>query len=126
MVDIGIGSDEGQSPTGFEPCLVLVDDGYYWFLYPLLEELQAATGQDLDLYGDATFAGTDLDALARMLSEARRRVEMQPESWEVHHPTRRKVFKPVNRAQFLQLIGIWEQGIALARQTGRAIICLGD
>jgi hypothetical protein len=130
MLDIGVGYAVGKPPTATEPGLGL-DDGHYWFLHPLFEELRTATGQYIDLFGDAAFAGPDLDALGRMLSAAQRLVEAQPESWEVHTgtqvlPVHREVYKPVERAEFLQLLGRWEQVLERARQTGRPVVCFGD
>src|SRR4051812_32375630 len=112
MLDIGVGYDVGKPPTATEPGLAL-DDGYYWFLHPLFEELRVVTGEYIDLYGDAAFIGPDLDALERMLSAARRLVEAQPEFWEVHtgtqvRPVHREVHKPVERAEFLRRLGRWE------------------
>jgi hypothetical protein len=87
MLDIGVGYAVGKPPMPVEPGLALDDDGYYWFLHPLFEELQASTGQYIDLYGDAAFVGANLDALGRILSAARRLVEAQPKSWKVHTGT---------------------------------------
>ena len=131
MLDIGVGDGVGKPPDTTEPRLAFDDDGYYWFLHPLFGELRAATGQCIDLYGDAAFAGPDLDALERMLSAARRRVEAEPESWDVHtgtqvQPVRREVFKQVGRAEFLRLLEAWGQVLERARQTGRAVVCFGD
>lgn len=124
MLDIGVGYAVGKPPTATEPGLALDDDGYYWFLHPLFEELSGATGQYIDLYGNAAFAGPDLDALGRMLSAARRLIEAQPKSWEVHTGT--QVYKPVDRAEFLRLLGRWEQVLERARQTGCPVVCFGD
>src|SRR4051812_13925815 len=131
MLDIGVGSEIGKPPEAAEPRLGLGDDGYYWFLHPLFGELWAATGQYIDLYGDAAFAGPDLDALERTLAAARAAVEGRPESWEVHTgtqtaPVRREVYRPVERAEFLRLLGVWDRVIERARQTGRAVVCFGD
>ena len=49
------------------------DDGYYWFLYPLFEELAKETGQHIDLYDGAAFSGISLEALARTIASARHR-----------------------------------------------------
>jgi len=131
MLDIGVGYEAGKPPAATEPRLALDDDGYYWFLHPLFGELWTATGQYIDLYGDAAFTGPDLDALERTLTTARGLVEGQPESWEVHTgtqtaPVRREVYRPVERAQFLRLLRVLEQVIERARQTGRAVVCFGD
>ncbi len=87
MLDIGVAVDADQMVLVSEPSLAL-SDGYYWFLYPLIERLAEETGQYVDLYGDAVFAGGDLLALRRMLSEARGLVETRGESWEVRRASR--------------------------------------
>jgi hypothetical protein len=131
MVSIGVGDELGKPLAVTEPQLALNDDGYYWFLHSLFGELHEATGQYIDLYGDAVFTGPGLDALERILSKARRLVAVQPEAWEVHTgtqelPVRREIYKSVERAEFLRLLGVWEQAVARARQTGRAVVCFGD
>ena len=47
-LDIGIGDGSSLVPERDEPSLFLEDDGYYWFLHPLFEGLQAETGQYID------------------------------------------------------------------------------
>ncbi|MGL6096740.1 MAG: hypothetical protein ACRC7O_13210 [Fimbriiglobus sp.] len=131
MTDIGVSDGIRHPPDPNEPSLSFADDGYYWFLHPLFERLRTETGQYVDLYGDAIFAGPRLTALGRMLAEARQLVEAQPEFWKVHTgtqllPTRREVFQPVERAAFLRLLGVWEQTVQRAEKSGRAVICVGD
>jgi len=131
MLDIGIGNERGKPPDAEEPRLALDDDGYYWFLHPLFEQLHAESGQYIDLYGDASFTGVGLDALERMLTRARQLIESQPKTWQVHTgtqfaPVRREIHKPVKREEFLRLIVLWEQVVDRARKTGRSVICFGD
>jgi hypothetical protein len=127
MLDIGIGdalhqpSDPAEPSLGFEG-----DDGYYWFLHPLFERLAAETGQYIDLYGYARFAGPDLLALSRMLAEARRLVEGQPESWSVQTAVAPVLHRQVTRAEFLRLLSAWERAASRAQELGRAVICFGD
>ncbi len=131
MLDIGVGNAAGKPPIPIEPILTLDDDGYYWFLHPLFEELRAATGQYIDLYGNATFTGANLDALDGILSAAQRLVELQPECWEVHIgtqvlPVQKEIYKPVKRTEFFRLLGLWEHVLERARQTGHPVVCFGD
>jgi len=129
VLDIWVDTDGGRLPT--EPCLTLCDSGYYWFLYPLFVKLQAGTGQMIDLYGDATFSGPDLDALERTLTEAQRLVEAQPESWPVHVGTRaspapRVIYQSVDQTEFLRLLGVWGRAVARAKHVGGSIVGIGD
>jgi hypothetical protein len=54
------------------------DDGYYWYLYPLFEDLYTATGNMIDLYGDARFERHHFSRLRRMLAEACEKIDQQP------------------------------------------------
>jgi hypothetical protein len=131
MLGIGVGDAIPQAPDSTEPHLHLDNDGYYWFLHPLFEQLAGETGQYIDLYGDAMFAGRDLDALERTLSAARRLVETHPDSWKVHigtqvEPTFRELYRSVEHSVFLELLAVWDQAIERARRTGRAVVCFGD
>jgi hypothetical protein len=130
-LEIGIG--DGRSVWSIEktPSLALEDDGYYWFLHPLLVALADETGQYVDLYGEARFQGESLNALERVLVSACELVESQPSSWEVHvgtqlSPERRELYKPVERRRFLELIATWQGIVARARELRRAVLCFGD
>jgi hypothetical protein len=61
-------------------CPFDADEGYYWFLHPLFEELRAETGEYINLYDRAVFSGDSLEALARTLSAAHSLVAGHPES----------------------------------------------
>ena len=131
MLDIGVGFAVNHPPSGMFPCIALDDDGYYWFLHPLFERLAAETGEYIDLYGNATYFGDDLDALEQMLKTARELVLSQPETWEVHtgtqiRPVHQAVFKTVERARMTQMLDTWEDAIRAAREQDRPIVCFGD
>jgi hypothetical protein len=130
---LAIGLDVGgsTSPSRSEPSLSLDDDGYYWFLHPLWERLRSETGQYIDLYGYAGFAGEDLAALDRILTEARQLVEAQPETWQVHVGTRispehRELYCQVQREAMLSMLDRWAVIIARARRLGRPVVCIAD
>jgi hypothetical protein len=131
-LDLGIGSGGGSCmPIPSEPSLWLNSDGYYWFLYPLIEKLQSETGQYIDLYGDASFSGANLSALERMVAEAVRLVQEQPTSWQVHtgtqtHPEHKELYAEVNRVQFLSLLQKWRGIVARAKELGKPVVCFGD
>ncbi len=130
-LNIGVGDGSSVMPVQGEPSLFLQSDGYYWFLHPLFERLAAETGQHIDLYGDASFAGESLVALERALAEARRLVNSQPEEWSVHvgtqvSPEYRDLYRPVERKAMLALLDRWEIVIERARQLGQPVVCFGD
>jgi hypothetical protein len=130
-LDIGVGDGSTFSPVRDEPFLSLEDDGYYWFLHPLFERLQAETGQYIDLYGNASFVGKDLDALARVIEEANDLVEAKGESWDVHVgtqllPSRKELYRAVQKGKFLQVLEQLEDIIARAQELKRPVVCFGD
>jgi len=130
-LDIGVGDGSSPVPIRGEPSLCLEDDALYWFLHPLFEQLQAETGQYIDLYGNASFANDKLDALKRMLAQARTQAESQPDTWEVHVgtqllPVRREVWNSLTRETLLELIARWERVVARAEELRRPVVCFGD
>ena len=130
-LDIGVGDGTSPVPLRDEPSLSLDDDAVYSFLHPLLERLRWETGQFVDLYGDASFAGWRLAALKRMLVQARALGESQPETWEVHvgtqlAPALRDLWRPLNRSVFLDLITRWERIVERAEELDRPVVCFGD
>ena len=131
---VGVGRKYGSScwPLQSEPAIALDNDAYYWFLRPLLERLDQETGQWIDLYGDARFAGDDLQGLERMLTAADELVRSQPATWQVHIGTQTyrgkhsEVYYTAHRARFQELLTQWRQVVARARQMKRAVVCFGD
>ncbi len=111
--------------------MALEDDSYYWFLHPLFEQLQEATGQYIDLYGNAVFDGEGLTALEMMLRDARTMGMSQLESGSVHvgievRPVPRELYKDVSKEQFLTLLDQWEAIVKRARAMGGQVVCFGD
>jgi hypothetical protein len=128
-LDIGIGPS--RYPAQDEPSLQLDNDGYYWFLHPLFEQLAAETGQYVDLYGDASFNGDALAALEQTLAAARDLVTSQPATWRVHvgtqtMPARKELYKIVEKTRFFELLDQWERIVARAKQSNRPVVCFGD
>ena len=114
----------------------LDDDGYYWFMHPQFETLKEKTGQYLDLYGGATFAGESLSVLKETVTAIREQVINMPERWEVHtgdligshlHPTPpQPIFKTVEKETFLDLLDRLDEVVDAAVRTGTPIVALGD
>ena len=139
-LDIGIGDGTSLAPLRDQPSFSLDDDGYYWYLHPLLEELAASTGQYIDLYGDASFSGQQLGAVKKMLAKAKRLVASQPACWEVcigqqliprqknsrSRPRLKPVMATVEKAHFLDLLSRWNAVIARAKELGHPLVCFGD
>ena len=137
-LDIGIGDGVSVRPLASEPSISLEDDGYYWYLHPLFEELRAVTGQYIDLYGDASFSGSMLPALEDTVSRAHDLVERQPASWKVcvgqelvpWEKGVRKHLEPrfavVAKEQFLAILNRWQDVIIRAKKLQCPVVCFGD
>ena len=104
-------------------------NGYYWFIEPLFREFREQTGQYVDLYGNASFAGNDLLALEQILQQALTLIEAQPESWAVivgHAGARGEVYMGVLKTRFIALLTQWLQLCSDAQQSNSAVVCFGD
>ena len=80
--EIELFQPRGTSEDLKGPKLWLSDNGLYWYLFPHFEQLAKLTGQLIDLYGDAKFAGGDLGFLDHTLQEVLQELERQPDTWE--------------------------------------------
>ena len=130
-LDLGIGDGVSLIPLHSEPSLWMNSDGYYWFLHPLFERLRSETGQYIDLYGDASFSGTSLSALERMVVDATMLVQAQPATWQVHtgtqmSPEHKELYENVQKDRFLALLANWKEIIARAKKIGKPVVCFGD
>ncbi len=130
-LEIGVGDGSSFIPVQLEPSLYLENDALYWFLHPLFERLRVETGQYIDLYGDASFAGDSLQALQQMLAQARALAESQPNSWKVLvgtqiMPVRRELRETLRRETLLDLLSRWERVVARAEELGQPVVCWGD
>lgn len=130
-LDIGLADHRSCALCRDEPLFSLDDDGYFWFLHPFFNRLRAETGQEIDLYGQAIFQGEERLALARVLGEARRLAEAQPEFWGVVVGTRllpkdEEIYKPVKRQRLLELLAHWQIIVDRALELERAVVCIGD
>lgn len=107
------------------------DDGYYWFLVPLFENLWKKTGQTIDLYGNATFSGEYLDDLKAVIIEAKQLLVSQPKIWEVStgtqiSPVRKEIFSTVTKVGFEELLNKIEMAIEKAKSENSCVTFWGD
>lgn len=107
------------------------DEGYYWFLHPLFDELRAETGEYIDLYGGAVFKGVTLDALARTIDNARIFVNAQPDRWDVVTGIRmglvpREIHSTVEKPQMMTLLEKLEEAVNKAKAVGAYVTFWGD
>jgi hypothetical protein len=130
-VTIGIAIDANSLAMRAEPTITFDDDGYYWFLHPLFVDLASQTGQYIDLYGDASFAGPALDALGDTVERARRLVQGQPAAWQVHvgtqtAPVHRELYAAVERSALRQVLERLGGIVAIAKGQNGKVVCFGD
>lgn len=128
-VDIRIRANKLHPQDGL--ALSFSDDGYYWFLHPLFEQLRDESGKYLDLYGDALFTRDDYPRLRRLLNEAEGRARRQPQAWKVHvgtqlQPTLKETYRAVERNKLLEMISMLRKMVDVADELGGVIECTGD
>ena len=115
--------------TDYEAVCYFDHDGYYWYLYPFLEDLAEQTSQMLDLYGYAEFVGETLDAFAQTLGRARCLAGPQPDAWEIvvgYTMAGVEIRSTVDKQEMLNLLHALERAVRKAKRTGRCITCWGD
>lgn len=128
-LDVGIrDADNGIRPA---PRAILDNDGYYWFLHPLMDRLRLSHGRYIDLYGDVEFRVGELSLLYNLLDEAETMVRARPERWQVHMgtvvlPTTRELYADVEQGAFLRLIAQLRDIVAAAEDAGAGVLFLGD
>lgn len=69
--------------AGYEKDVYFDNNGYYWFLYELFEELSSQTGQMIDLYETVVFSGDQLIYLRSTFEKADHLISSQPTEWMV-------------------------------------------
>ena len=113
------------------PTVRFDDDGYYWFLDPLFEQVYAQTGKRIDLHGRAEFNAAQLSVLQTVIQQGREFVQQLPERWAVPaHLRRSSTPEPlrmtVTKQQFLSLFEQFDHLIAQAIAQHEHIVCIGD
>ena len=109
----------------------LEDDGYYWFLWPLFEQLQRETGQTIDLYGDAIFSGDNFLKLKTTLTQAEKVIETQPKNWDVSvgkqtFPQQKTLYSTVEKSKFQSILNDLQNAVETAQRLGWYLAFWGD
>ena len=129
---LDIGAFPPGPPKGPPVCFVTFEnDGYYWFLHDLFQELRNETGLYLDLYGDAMFGTSHFGRLRKLLDRATELVETQPAKWRVNvgkevHPVERDLFDNVTKDEFRRLLSSFRRVVEEAERLGGYVQCSGD
>jgi hypothetical protein len=129
-LDVGLADSEGGRLRS-SPQVAFRDDGYYWFLYPLIEGLRKSHGKYIDLYGEAEFRRSELSLLTRFLGDAEVLIQSQPARWKVHVGTqtgteKRELPVEVERGKFMSLILQLRDVVAAAEADGTSVLFIGD
>jgi hypothetical protein len=122
------GHADTTSPGDDPTVVVLEDDGYYWFLHPFFVDLAEATGEHVDLQGDAVFSAVTFDAFEGALVDARDAVLGEDPKWDVRigtswSPVRAELRSTVLRDGLLTIVEALGNLISEARRTGADIVC---
>jgi len=122
---------ERQNPP--ERSVWLNDDGYYWHLYRYFEGANLDRRHELiDLYGDATIEGYQLDRLEDELRAALTDAQTRPAQWSVltgwreQRARENEIWQEVDREKMFELVGRLLWLIAFARDSGLPLVCFGD
>lgn len=129
-LDVGV-ADPGGSGLLPSPRASLRSDGYYWYLYPLIERLRKSHGKYIDLFGNAAFRKGELSLLLGFLNEAQALIESQPASWKVHIGTetglvKRELYAALERREFVDLIAQLRAVASAAEAAGSSVLFVGD
>jgi hypothetical protein len=130
-LDIGILLSE--KPLDFDPegAISFDDDGYFWFLYPIFQEIYTKTGEMIDLYEVTIFKGDNLLLLQEAIEKGLNLVENQPLEWDVHigtqyYPIQQELYSTVVKQDFLNLLHTFQKLVRRAINNGETLICYGD
>lgn len=131
VMGLDIGAFPPGSPQGPPAVSVtLENDGYYWFLYELIEKLREETGLHLDLCGDATFTSAHLPRLRTFVTDAGELVESQPATFRVcvgkELGSNRELFDSVTKTEFRALLAGLRSVVDEAERLGGYVECVGD
>ncbi len=129
-LDVGL-ADSERGRLRSSPQVAFRDDGYYWFLYPLIEQLRKSHGKYIDLHGEAEFRRGELSLLTRFLGDAEVLVQSRPVRWKVQvgtqtGPEKRELRVEVERGKFMSLILQLRDVVAAAEADGTSVLFIGD
>lgn len=127
-LDVWIGdwNDRGSRlVVSFDP------EAYYWFLYPLIEQLRDSHGKYIDLYDGCEFKPQELSIIRTFISDAEALVRQQPNRFRVKvgtelQPVERELYAEVDRGSFLEFLASLSSAADQCLETGRSLCFYGD
>jgi hypothetical protein len=133
-LDVYLQKDAKPPETAENHRLSLEDNGCFWFLYSVFEDISKETDQVFDLYEDAFFDGENLALLDRMVARARTAIAEKPEVWKeftgtvVHQDKNKieKLYSTVRKTELEALLVKFEKAVGEARERNVGMFFLGD
>jgi hypothetical protein len=125
-IDISIEGGEGANyQMSFD------DDGYYWYLHPMFEELRDRTGIYIDLYGDATFNRGNISQLESLINKANDLLKKEPDEWKVQtgfqtHPSKKAIFQKVTKKTFENKLKTLSAMVEAVKNSTAKLVLFGD
>ena len=109
------------------------DNADYWYLWSgMIKEIENETGELIDLYADAEFAGENLKKLESVIAKTISQLESKIESeWNVHVGTefgieKKELFQALNKKELIKKLKTLIMMIEVAGKTNDTIISIGD
>ena len=81
-LDLYLQTDASLPTTLENRFLSFEDDGYFWFLYPFLQNISKQTNKEIGPCEDSFFHGQDLDLFNQMIEQVRKEIASKPVIWE--------------------------------------------
>lgn len=127
-LDVWIGDPSDPTSTlaaSFDP------EAFYWFLYPLIEQLRESHGKYIDLYDGCEFKPQELGLIRTFIADAEALVGRQPSRFSVHvgtqvEPIERKLYVEVDRGAFLGFLSSLRSAADRCLDTGKSMRFYGD
>ena len=130
-LDVFLSPKRDAPGTQWERRLNFDNDGYYWFLHPLFDDIRKECGRYIDLYGDATFGPEELFRLEELLTRAYEMLPPGARRWNVHvgrqtRPEEKELFETVSRPTIEKLLSQFRGAVADAKARGWCVKFVGD
>lgn len=111
--------------ASFEP------EAYYWFMYPMFEELAASHGKCIDLYDGCEFQSDEIALVEELISKAEELGRRQPDRFRVHvgtvcEPQERELYEEIDRDSYLEFLATLQSAAKRCLETGNSLHFYGD
>jgi K+ transporter len=132
-VDIVLSVNGKMPKFNPETSILFEDDADYWYLWSsMIKEIKTATGELIDLYGNAEFFGNNLSKVEKIVfNQLEELKQIKETQWEVcvgtqTKPIKKEIFKTLIKKDIEEKLQRFLSIIRQAKQTGEKVICCGD